>query len=90
MSHRKKAKATLPYVALLVAAILLCLAGALALTVSVRNGKSDATRFEELSAECNKQYNDDLAKGVRYTLYPCDDGIIADRFKKIYGYEYKL
>ena len=88
MGHRKKAKATLPYVALLITAILVCLAVALALTASVRSGKSDVQRFEELSAECNKKYNDDMADGVRYTIYPCDDGAIEDQFKKLYGYEY--
>lgn len=89
MSHKHTAKALAPYALLVLSAMLLCMAVALALTGSLRSGKSDAERYADISAACNKKYNDDMARGVRYAVYPCEDSVLQDEFKKTYGYEYE-
>lgn len=88
MSHRRAAKVIAPYALLIFAAVILCLAIALALTGSLRSGKSDAQRYEDIAATCNKKYNDDMARGVKYTVYPCQDNTIQEEFKKTFGYPY--
>ena len=89
MSRRHKATAIAPYALLVLSAILLCLSVALALTGSLRSGKSDAQRYADVSAACNKKYNGDMARGIKYAVYPCEDSTLAEEFKRAYGYEYK-
>jgi ABC-type transporter MlaC component len=38
--------------------------------------------FEQLKAECDQKYNEDLKKGIRYIAYPCEDKTIQARYEK--------
>jgi len=88
MSRRHHAKALMPYILLIIAAILLCLTVALALSGSLRSGKSDQARYADISAECNRRYYDEMAKGVRFAVYPCEDSMLREEFNRLYGYQY--
>ena len=46
------------------------------------NSKSEHKTFEQLKAECDQNYDQDIKKGIRYITYPCEDRIIQEQYEK--------
>ena len=83
-----KKQATLPYVILAIALVAAALCVYVALNSSIRNGDSDANRYEAIKIDCEELYKTDLDRGVRFSGTPCDDIQLKQEFKAQYGYDY--
>lgn len=82
-------KPALPYVILALAIVAAALCVYVVLNSSLRNGASDAERYQLVKEQCREMYKADVDRGIRFSGDPCDETQLKQVFKAQYGYDYR-